>query len=399
MCPWRRRYSRMPALLRLLIHKSVREASGRRLPRPPPSLAARHNGPKRRSAPPKETRHERPQARHKRHGDHHRGLRRLGHRRWGLGLRLGAAGRRRVVAAIATPWQGVNWIDTAAVYGLGHSEEVVGRALERFRPGPAVRLHQVRPGLGPAARTPESGSRRRPLRRECEASLRRLGSSASTCTRSTGPTRRNPVEDSWGEMGRFVDEGKVRAIGVSNYSVELLERCERVRHVDSLQPPFSLIRRGSAADVIPWAAAHGTGVIVYSPMASGILTDSFSPARVAAMARGRLAAQGGHSRAGAVAQPRPARRPAADRARHGTTVSAVAVAWTLAWPGVTGAIVGARARADRRLARRRLADLTAADLAEIAAAVERTGAGTGPVRPAEASPPVVMARPGSPRQG
>src|SRR5207302_8619205 len=92
-----------------------------------------------------------------------------------------------------------------------------------------------------------------------------------------------PIEESWGEMVRLIDEGKVRAGGVSNFDVGLLWRAERVRHVDSLQPPFSLIHRQSGADVIPWSAAHGTGVIVYSPMQSGILTDGFRRASVARM--------------------------------------------------------------------------------------------------------------------
>ncbi len=197
-----------------------------------------------------------------------------------------------------------------------------------------------------------------------------------------------PAEDSWGEMNRLEDEGKVRAIGVSNYDVALLERCESVRHVDSLQPPLSLLDRESAATVIPWCAAHGTGVIVYSPMASGLLTDSFSAARLAAMAETdwrRREADYSEPALSANLALRDALRPIA--ARHGTTVSAVAVAWVLAWPGVTGAIVGARRpdQVDGWLPAGTLVP-TADDLAEIAAAVERTGAGSGPVMPATPVP-------------
>jgi aryl-alcohol dehydrogenase-like predicted oxidoreductase len=171
-------------------------------------------------------------------------------------------------------------------------------------------------------------------------------------------------------MGRLVDEGKARAIGVSNFNVELLERCERVRHVDSLQPPFSLIHRASGSSLIPWAAAHGAGVIVYSPMASGILTDSFSRERVEAMAEDDWRRRSDSHREPELSRNlalRDALRPIA--ARHGTTVSAVAVAWTSAWPGVSGAIVGARKpeQVDGWLPAGSL-ELSAADLDEISVA-------------------------------
>jgi len=185
-------------------------------------------------------------------------------------------------------------------------------------------------------------------------------------------------------MARLQDEGKVRAIGLSNFYPALLERCERVRHVDSLQPPLSLISRDAAASVLPWCVSHATGVIVYSPMASGILTESFSQARIESMAQTdwrRTADQYNEPALSANIALRDALRPIA--ARHSATVSAVAVAWTLAWPGVTGAIVGARrpSQVDSWLSAGTLA-LTADDLAEIAAAVEHTGAGSGPTMPA-----------------
>ena len=185
-------------------------------------------------------------------------------------------------------------------------------------------------------------------------------------------------------MSRLADEGKVGAIGVSNYTVELLDRCEKVRHVESLQPRFSLIDRASAGDLIPWAAAHETGVIVYSPMGSGILTDSFSRRRVEAMAPDDWRRRSeGHT------EPQLTRNLALRDAlrliatRHGTTVSAVAVAWVLSWPGVSGAIVGARAadQVDGWLPAGTLT-LSPADLDEIAAAVERLAVGTEPVRSA-----------------
>ncbi|HEX7430687.1 MAG TPA: aldo/keto reductase, partial [Candidatus Limnocylindrales bacterium] len=277
--------------------------------------------------------------------------------------------------------RGVNWIDTAAVYGLGHSEEVVGRALAGIpaadRPFVFTKCG-LRWDLANPMIPSEHNAQPASLRLEVENSLRRLAVDRIDLFQIHWPDELGtPIEDSWGEMARFVDEGKVRAIGVSNFDVALLDRCEAVRHVDSLQPPFSLIRPGAGADLIPWAAAHGTGVIVYSPMGSGILTDSFSRERAAAMADDDWRRQSpNHTEPGLTRNLalRDALRPVA--ARHGTTVSAVAVAWTLTRPGVSGAIVGARtpAQVDGWLPAGSLV-LTAADLAEIASAVESLGAG------------------------
>ena len=283
---------------------------------------------------------------------------------------------------------GVSWIDTAAIYGLGHSEEVVGRAVAGI-PAAARPLVFTKCGVQADPADPYKPSVRNAkpafIRIEAERSLGRLGVERIDLFQIHWPDETGtPVEDSWGEMSRLVDEGKVRAIGVSNFGVDLLERCERVRHVDSLQPPFSLIHRGSGSGVIPWAAAHGTGVIVYSPMASGILTDSFSRERVEAMAEDDWRRKSDSHREPALSRNlalRDALRPIA--ARHGTTVSAVAIAWALAWPGVSGAIVGARrpAQVDGWLAAGSVT-LTPVDLAEIAAAVASLGIGTEPVRPA-----------------
>ena len=283
---------------------------------------------------------------------------------------------------------GISWIDTAAVYGLGHSEELVGRLLRDLPSGdhPLVftkcglvwdehdRMKEARRVLRPDS-----------IRKECEASLRRLGIERIDLYQFHRPDETGtPVEDSWHAMVRLVEEGKVRAAGVSNFDVARLERCEAIRHVDSLQPPFSLIRRDVAAREIPWCAEHDTGVIVYSPMQTGLLTDSFTAARVAAMAQDDWRRHGPEFQEPNLSRNlalRDALRPIARR--HGTTVSAVAVAWTLAWPGVTAAIVGARtpAQVDGWIGAATL-ELTAADLDEIAAAIARTGAGTGPTRPA-----------------
>jgi aryl-alcohol dehydrogenase-like predicted oxidoreductase len=176
----------------------------------------------------------------------------------------------------------------------------------------------------------------------------------------------------------------VRSAGVSNFDVDLLERCEAIRHVDSLQPPFSAIRREVAAEEIPWCAEHCTGIICYSPMQSGLLTNNFSAARVAA-----LPADDWSRQAPEFQPPRLDRNLALRDAlvpmarRRGTTVSATAVAWTLAWPGVTGAIVGARsaAQVEGWIGAATLT-LTPKDLDLIAAAMARTRAGDGPTRPA-----------------
>jgi aryl-alcohol dehydrogenase-like predicted oxidoreductase len=282
---------------------------------------------------------------------------------------------------------GVNWIDTAAVYGLGHSEEVVGRLLRELPssqlPFVFTKCGLVWDKLNPMAEpkrvlSPES------IRSECEASLRRLGVERIDLYQFHWPDETGvPVEESWGAMARLVEEGKVRLAGVSNFSVDLLERCEKIRHVDSLQPPFSLIRRDAATSEISWCAAHGTGVICYSPMQSGLLTDSFDYKRF-----DRFAPDDWRRHAAEFQEPnltrnlrlRDALRPVA--MRHGTTVSAIAVAWTLAWPGVTGAIVGARSpeQVDGWVEAAEV-KLSAVDLIQIAAAIQQSGAGNGPATP------------------
>jgi aryl-alcohol dehydrogenase-like predicted oxidoreductase len=280
--------------------------------------------------------------------------------------------------------RGVNWIDTAAIYGLGHSEEIVGRALREI-PASERPFVFTKGGMIPDRERPYAEPARdlRPetIRREVEGSLRRLGVERIDLYQFHWPDGiGTPIEASWLEMGRLVDEGKVRAAGVSNFDVTLLERAESVRHVDSLQPPFSLIRRDAAAELIPRAAAHETGVIVYSPMQSGLLTDTFSLKRLAAMADDdwrRRSAQFTEPQLSRNIALRDALRPVAER--HGVTVSAVAVAWTLACPGVTGAIVGARSpeQVDGWIAAGSL-DLDASDVTDIAGAIRLTAAGSGP---------------------
>ena len=280
--------------------------------------------------------------------------------------------------------KGVNWVDTAAVYGYGHSEVVVGRALAGI-PAPERPLVFTKCGLRWNDRdrmaAPARDSRPARVREECEASLRRLGVETIDLYQFHWPDQTGtPLEDSWGEMTRLQEQGKVRFIGVSNYDVALLEGCEKQRHVQSLQPPFSMIRRDVGGSEVPWCAAHGTGVIVYSPMQSGLLTDSFTAERVVAFPSDdwrRMSPQYQSPNLERNLALRDALRPIATK--HGTSVAAVAVAWTLAWPGVTGAIVGARSpkQVDGWLAAASLR-LDGADLGAIVAAIGRTGAGSGP---------------------
>jgi aryl-alcohol dehydrogenase-like predicted oxidoreductase len=263
---------------------------------------------------------------------------------YGWGPQDDAASIATIVSAVS---RGINWIDTAAIYGLGHSEEVVGRALREI-PASERPLVFSKCGMVYDPADPEKEPQRNlapaSIRRELEQSLRRLGVAQIDLYQFHWPDASGvPVEESWGELGRLMDEGKVRAAGVSNFTVELLERAEAVRHVDCVQPPFSLIRRDAAADVIPWAAAHGSGVIVYSPLQSGILTASFSVARAAALAPDdwrRRSANFQEPKLTANLALRDALVPLAQK--RATTVSAIAIAWTTSFPGVTGAIVGAR---------------------------------------------------------
>ncbi|CAN5782981.1 aldo/keto reductase [soil metagenome] len=285
--------------------------------------------------------------------------------------------------------RGINWIDTAAVYGLGHSEEVVGRLLRELpageRPYIFTKCGMVWDEKNPTAQ-PRLDLRPESIRRECEDSLRRLGVETIDLYQFHWPDETGtPIEDSWGEMLRLVEEGKVRWAGVSNFDVPLLERCEAMRHVDSLQPPFSLIRREVAKAELPWCAEHGTGVIVYSPMQSGLLTERWTLGRVNSLAQDDWRRGSSHFQSPNVERNlalRDALSPVAER--HGTSIASVAVGWALALPGVTGAIVGARApeQVDGWIDAASL-ELAEADLDEIARAIQATGAGAGPAHPNE----------------
>jgi len=236
---------------------------------------------------------------------------------------------------------GMNWIDTAAIYGLGHSEEVVGRAIRGIRREEVMvftKCGRVPDETG----TPHSDLTPASIRREMEASLRRLGVDHLDLYQFHWPDRETgtPIEESWAVMAALQDEGKTRWIGVSNFNVPLLDACEAVRHVDSVQPPYSLLRRDIEADVLPWCLANGTGVLCYSPMQSGLLSGTFDLSRVAEddwRRRNPFFQEPQLSRNLALVERL---RPIA--ARHGRTVGQLAIAWTLMHPAMTAAIVGAR---------------------------------------------------------
>jgi aryl-alcohol dehydrogenase-like predicted oxidoreductase len=282
--------------------------------------------------------------------------------------------------------QGVNWVDTAPVYGMGHSEEVVGQAL-RALPEADRPLVFTKCGLVFDRSEPDPAPRNvlapQSVRRELEDSLRRLGVERVDLYQVHWPPEDGtPLEVYWAEMAALREEGKVRAIGLSNHDVKQLEVCEAIAHVDSMQPPFSLVHRESAADLLPRCAENGTGAIVYSPMQSGLLSGAMTAERVAALPEDdwRRTHEDFTEHLEANLALAAALEPVA--ARHEVPVAAVAVAWTLAWAGVTGAIVGARSpeQVDDWLPAAGL-ELTGQDLDELAQAVARTGAGEGPADP------------------
>jgi aryl-alcohol dehydrogenase-like predicted oxidoreductase len=278
--------------------------------------------------------------------------------------------------------QGINWIDTAPVYGWGHSEDVVRRALEVF--SDADRPY-VFTKTEPEGRDGDSFMRgdAESLRRGVDASLRRLGVERLDLLQvHWPPDDESAVEDYWTTLAALRAEGKVAHIGLSNHDVEQLERAEAITHVETLQPPFSAIDRASGATVIPWCHEHGTGVIVYSPLQSGLLSGSFTAGRLAALdpTDWRLRDDDFTTHLDRNLVLADALRPLAEE--RGTSVASVAIAWTLAWSGVSAAIVGAR-RAEQVDGWVDAGELVLDDAAldAVAAAIAATGAGSGPSRP------------------
>ena len=282
---------------------------------------------------------------------------------------------------------GINWIDTAAVYGLGHSEEVVAEALrglpKSHRPFVFTKCGQVWDEANPFTQPRRVGNPAS-LRRELEASLRRLRVDYIDLYQMHFPAADgNSVEEVWQCLLDFKAEGKIRAAGLSNHNVPQLAAAETLGHVDSLQPPFSAIRRDAAAAEIPWCRDHGTGVIVYSPLQSGLLSGGFSLQRMGSLAKDDWRHRSGDFQGEALQRNLAlAEVFTALGQERGVSTASMAIAWALAFPGVSGAIVGARSpqQVEGWIAGASLT-LTATEMNAIAAAIAKTHAGSGPMPP------------------
>lgn len=282
--------------------------------------------------------------------------------------------------------RGVNWIDTAAIYGLGRSEEVVAAAM-RDLPKSERPFIFTKCGLIGDTANPNDLPKRvgapASIRREVEGSLKRLEVEQIDLYQMHWPANDGtPIEDYWQVLLDLKKEGKIRAAGLSNHNVEQLAAAEKLGHVDTLQPPFSAIKREVGDKELAWCHQHNTGVIVYSPMQAGLLTGAFSRERVAALPKNDWRSRNVEFTENLDKNLAVAAAMAKVAARHNVSTASVAVAWTLAWPGVTAAIVGARGpkQVDGWLAAASLA-LSRDDMEEIGAVIASSGAGTGPVKP------------------
>src|SRR5512142_97497 len=271
----------------------------------------------------------------------------IGFGSWALGggdwqYAWGPQDDRASIAAIQRALElGVNWIDTAAVYGLGHSEEVVARALRgrARRPYVFTKCERVWSPDRKVGGSLEAAS----VRRECEDSLRRLQVERIDLYQIHWPQPDADIEEGWGTLARLREEGKVRWIGVSNFSVAQLERARKIAPVTSLQPPYSAVHREAEAELLPYCARNGIGVIAYSPMQAGLLTGAMTRERIAA-----FPADDWRRGSPDFQEPRLSRNLALQAllarlgAQRGCSAAVIALAWVLRRPEVTGAIVGAR---------------------------------------------------------
>jgi aryl-alcohol dehydrogenase-like predicted oxidoreductase len=238
---------------------------------------------------------------------------------------------------------GVNWVDTAAVYGLGHSEELVAQALksvpESERPYVFTKCSLVWDDEGDISNVLEKDS----VKRECEESLRRLQTDVIDLYQIHWPNPDKDIEEGWEAMAELKDEGKVRHIGVSNFDVSQMERIGERAPVETLQPPYNMLNRGVEEEILPYCGENDIGVIAYSPMRSGLLTGKMTPERVA-----NLPSDDWRRNADDFQEPRLSRNLALVGLleeigrEHGRSAGEVAIAWTLRHPAVTAAIVGGR---------------------------------------------------------
>ena len=296
---------------------------------------------------------------------------RIGFGAWAIGggdweFGWGAQEDEESVAAIQRALEhGVNWIDTAAAYGFGHSEEVVGRALEGVTERPYV-FTKCSLLEGPD-RTVVHSLERDSVMREAEASLGRLGVDAIDLYQIHWPDPDSQIEEGWSALAELKEQGMVRYIGVSNFDVGQLRRIREIAPVETLQPPYSLVERDVEEEILPFAEREGIGVIVYSPMGSGLLTGRMTRERIESMPNNDW-----RKWDPSFQEPQLSRhlelveRLEAVAQRYDTTPGAVAVAWTLRNPAVDAAIVGFRRpdQVDPILSGSDL-ELTAADVDEL----------------------------------
>lgn len=236
---------------------------------------------------------------------------------------------------------GINWIDTAALYGLGHSEEIVARAIRGRTPRPYVftKCERVWDAAGNIGASLKADS----IRRECEGSLRRLHTDVIDLYQIHWPEPDGDIEEGWAELARLKQDGKVRYIGVSNFSVPQMKRAQSIAPITSLQPPYSIVTRAIEQEILPFAAQNNLGVIVYSPMSAGLLTGAMTRERVA-----NFASEDWRRNLPNFQEPLLSRnlklveRLRTIGQRHGRSPGEVAIAWTLNHRAVTAAIVGFR---------------------------------------------------------
>jgi aryl-alcohol dehydrogenase-like predicted oxidoreductase len=272
----------------------------------------------------------------------------IGYGAWAIGggnweFGWGAQDERESLAAIERALdRGLNWIDTAAVYGLGHSEEVVGKALKQHRGAKPLVFTKCSMRWFPDRkiyRSLKAGS----LQEEIENSLRRLCVDTIDLYQIHWPNPEDELDEGWETLARFKEQGKVRYIGVSNFSVEQMKRVQQIAPITSLQPPYSLLNRSVEKEILPFCRENHIGVINYSPMVSGLLTGKMTAERVL-----NLPEDDWRKRSANFQSPKLERNLAlVELLReigkpHGVEPGVVAIAWTLRNPAITAAIVGAR---------------------------------------------------------
>jgi aryl-alcohol dehydrogenase-like predicted oxidoreductase len=271
----------------------------------------------------------------------------IGFGAWAIGgpgwqFAWGAQDDRDSIAAIrAAVDAGINWIDTAAIYGLGHSEEVVGQAIAELSRRPYIFTKCER--LARADGSVYGCLKAESIRQECEASLRRLKVDAIDLYQMHWPQPDEDIEEGWTELARLKEQGKVRHIGVSNFNVAQMRRIHKIAPITSLQPPYSLLAREVEDEILPYAEENKIGVIVYSPMKNGLLSGAMTRERALS-----LPADDWRSRNPHFQEPLLSRNLKLVELlrhvgnRHGRTPGEVAIAWTLNNSAITGAIVGLR---------------------------------------------------------